>query len=197
MMNTGWKTGLLALLLLAGCGEISYKRGASGDDLAADQQGCRAARGDFDACMAARGWTTYRPGAMVIDDDASAPGGQLTADAAPAGNVKPGAHAEPGAQPLLLSAGTTKDNRGAMPEDALKLQPKTAARPFDPLAVHDVGSWWKHGGGREDLETSAAACGARLGEPHKLVVREGGGHRASALLIRCLKEYGWYGLGIP
>jgi hypothetical protein len=50
---------LLLVVLLSGCGELAYKRGASSSDLEAAKKSCREKGPDpaaLEKCMADRGW---------------------------------------------------------------------------------------------------------------------------------------------
>lgn len=179
-----WATTLLCLMLLTGCGEIAIKRGAGPDDLKADQEKCRIAGGDLDACMNARGWTIHRPGAASAD---------LYGPENPVPAQMPATQEKKDDAALVLSVEPTRDNRDPTPV----AKPKPPAKPYDPMASHSISSWWKRGGNGDDLKAAADACTAKLGEAHRLVTRPEGGNYATGALLHCLREAGWYAVGNP
>jgi hypothetical protein len=170
---------LIALaLLLNGCGELAYKRGASGNDLSSDRAACKSqdpTPAAVEKCLANKGWTVQRLDklepidvdpvidAAVIPSDQRIEniGGYSGATQHPAGNVAPAAAATP---------------------------PKKMP---DPLDKFTVSSWWKMGGNANDLEEAMTACATALGEAHAPDTTKQ--HVTRGLLL-CMKEKGWSGL---
>jgi len=169
-MNIGNTAAWIAAcsLLLAGCGEISYKRGASGAELQDAQTACKSAasREAYESCMDERGWTIARldelnPVATIAyTPDSRSP--VAAASAAPAPDI-PAVPATGAAQP---------------------------AAP-DPMDIYVISSWWKIGGSPQALKKDIDACVAELGEAHRPPADR---RQATRGLLLCLRKQGWYGL---
>ncbi|MGE0386876.1 MAG: hypothetical protein AB7Q97_19290 [Gammaproteobacteria bacterium] len=163
----------LGLLAVAGCAEVSFKRGGNDADLARAQAGCKSERaeGGYEECMRRQGWYVRRAGA-----DATAPG--IAADADP----------RPGAVPQAVQ--DAKDVRAAQVHGARPGPlPAVVARAQAQDGVLEVASWWRLGLGG-DLDADARACAERLGPPHRME----GERRATRAMIGCLRARGWYAL---
>ncbi len=180
-----WWIGLAALLL-SGCGEISYKRGASPADLESARKTCRASGDEksVDKCLEEQGWVIRKPDDMdlfatiVPSNDARLPAADPAkpfAVPAPAGAViLPGAAAPAQAKPP-----------GSEPVAAA---PKP---PPGPMDLYTVASWWKIGAGREALEADMGACVKDLGEAHQPNAKT---QQVTRGLVICLHDKGWKAL---
>lgn len=157
---------LLGTLLLSACGgEFAYKRGAGADALSTDQQSCRNSS-DYQTCMESKGWAIHRmdernPLAVFVPVQ--------------------DARANP-------DSAYVKATGGNQPANGVK---EDRSLPPDPLTKFNVSSWWKMGGGGEDLKAAKAACVSKLGPAHAV---EDGSKLMTRGLILCLKEQGWVGL---
>lgn len=163
------KQALIAMLamtgLLAACGEVAYKQGAGADQLAATKQKCTAqTKTSYDDCMKAEGWVVYKR-----DDE----------------------------NPLMVVT-TVEDNRApgspyvaAATVAAPRKDEAGKAIPPNPMDKLNVSSWWKMGGGAEDLKAATNACLAKLGPAHTPEIEKKLYTRG---LVLCLKDHGWSGL---
>ncbi len=163
---------LLAALLLGGCGEFAYKRGASSSDLEAAKQSCREKGPDpvaIEQCMSDRGWVVHNLSRT----------GPLEAD------------------PVVEASVIPSDRRieNAASATPGPTQPATAAtavkRTPEMTDTFKVSSWWKIGGGAADLKADTEACVAKLGEAHR---PDSQTQSVTRGLLLCMKDKGWSGL---
>lgn len=158
-------------LLLAGCGEFSYKRGASIADLDAARRQCAATDSDagLAACLERQGWIVGNFDRSSSDED------------------------EP-----VLRASYREDPRGPAAAEPSATAPAAAVAgvldappPKSPLDIYYVSSWWKAGGSPAALKSDTAQCVTTLGEIHR---PDPGSGRTTRALLRCMRERGWYAL---
>ena len=167
---------LLAALLMSGCGELAYKRGASAGDLQAAKKSCQANAADaatVEKCMADKGWAIQNLEQMEPLDDA-----------------------DPVIEASPLPSNQRIENAASAPSagQAAATPPPAAARPGkipDPLDRFKVSSWWKTGSGAASLQADTDTCVARLGEAHRPNPQT---QTATRGLLLCMKEMGWSGL---
>ena len=166
-VGMGWAL-VAGCLLLAGCGEFSYKRGANAGDLAQAKQECEssAAPAVMAACLESKGWLVGNfDQATALDEED--PVVQATYQDDPRG---PAADSKPEETPT----------------------PATTASPEkNPLDVFHVSSWWKAGQGAAALHADAAACVADLGEAHR---PDPSYQKVTRGLLHCMRGRGWYAL---
>jgi len=160
---------LLAALLLGGCGELAYKRGASASDLEAAKKSCREKGLDpaaIEKCMGDRGWVVQNLSRMEpLDADPVAEASVIPSDR----RIENAASAKPGT-----------------------IQPATTVKKTPEMTdTFKVSSWWKIGGGAADLKADTEACEAKLGEAHRLDSQT---QLATRGLLLCMKDKGWSGL---
>ena len=160
---------LLLAVLLGGCGELAYKRGASSNDLGAAKKSCREKGPDpaaVEQCMADRGWVVQNLSRMEPLD----------------------------ADPVVEASAIPSDRKienttGATPGTA---QPATAAKRTPEMTdTFKVSSWWKTGSGAATLKADTEACVEKLGEAHR---PDNQTQTATRGLLLCMKDKGWSGL---
>ena len=173
---------LFFTLLLSGCGELAYKRGANSSDLEVAKKSCRAKAPDAAAvkqCMADRGWVVQNLARMApLDADPVIEASALLSDhiienPASAMPGKPGAEGQVSALPDK-----------AHPTPIVKKAP-------DMLDTFNVSSWWKTGSGAESLKADTEACVAKLGAAHR---PDNQTQTVTRGLLLCMKGKGWSGL---
>ena len=160
---------LLTALLLGGCGELAYKRGASSSDLDAAKKSCREKGSDpaaVEQCMADRGWVVQNLSRME----------PLVADPVAEASVIPSDHRIENAASVTTSA--------TPPATAAKITPEMSD-------TFKVSSWWKTGSGAASLNADTEACVAKLGEAHR---PDSQTQTATRGLLLCMKDKGWSGL---
>lgn len=187
-MKTYLWMGLIALSM-TGCGELSYKRGASAQDLDATKKSCRSAGSDqaIEKCLEDNGWVVTKLDDIDLFATASVtpdhrnPGGDAARSNAPktaaAEPVEPSnsppASADPGRKPPAIEGGTAY------------------APPASPLDVYKVSSWWKLGAGREVMEADTSDCVTQLGDAHK---PDNKTQRVTRGFVVCMHTKGWKAL---
>ena len=154
-----------------GCGEISYKRGASPSELQAAQARCKSAdaRDAYVNCMDQQGWTVQK----MEDLD---PLSEQVPD--PAASI---AYSPDNRSPTVTEAVTVPQGQTPL---AIKPEPS-------PSDVFKISSWWKMGGSPALLKQDLQACVTELGEMHRPPADQ---RQATRGLLVCMKKRGWYGL---
>ena len=204
--------------LVSGCGELSYKRGASTQDLEAAKAACRSSGSEkaTEQCLEDKGWTVkklddvdlFASAGVSLDNRnqsvltaptfvpvtpaqpaAAAPSAMATA-AAPAAE-KP-AVASRGSE---ASVGTvTRSSANSVAPQAAPPMPSAPAAsppPPSPLAVYTISSGWKIGAGREALAADTNDCVATLGEAHKPNAKT---QQVTRGFVVCMHGKGWKAL---
>lgn len=173
---------LLFTVLLSGCGELAYKRGANSSDLEVAKKSCRAKAQDAAAveqCMADRGWVVQNLRMMEpLDADPVVEATALPSDR----RIENSASAMPG-NPGAEGQVSALSNK-AHPTPIVKKAP-------DMLDTFNVSSWWKTGSGAESLKADTEACEAKLGAAHR---PDNQTQTATRGLLLCMREKGWSGL---
>lgn len=157
----------LISLLISGCGELSYKRGASADDLESARKSCRSA-GDEKAaekCLEDRGWVVKKLDDMDLFATASMSPDNRSLGIDQATNPPVTATSTEKAPPATAQAASSDapQNPGAATGPSVSTPPP----PPSPLDTYTVSSWWKMGAGREAMEANTHECVAELGEAHQ------------------------------
>jgi hypothetical protein len=168
---------ITALAVLAGCGEVAFKRGSGADAFAADRASCRAQNPDpaaIHACLSQKGWHVAE-----LDSD--------TGPAAPTPAMSSKAVETPAPQTAQLSS-------GGQPAPVAPVPPPTPAAAVTPSGKISVGSWWKFGSGAANLNDDVTACVAVLGPANQ---PDTGYHLVTRALYKCLAAHGWHGIGHP
>ena len=173
---------ILSALLLNGCGEFAYKRGANASDLEMAKKDCKMQNPDsagLEKCMVDKGWVVQNLGKLEpIDADPV-----IEASAIPSDRR---IENEPGA----ITAASQKNEKTYVSANLPppKQVPKKTSSMLD---VFKVSSWWKIGSGANDLKTDTEGCVTKLGEAHRPDVQTLSATRGFLL---CMKEKEWSGL---
>jgi hypothetical protein len=165
---------LLATLLLCGCGELAYKRGASASDLDATKKLCMAkvsAKETVLKCMTDNGW-------VVQNLNSAEPIATMQREGDP-----------------VINASVTEDNQ-QFKSTANNIKINTSdklehSHPTNPMDTFKIGSWWKLGADSENLKNSIESCLITLGEAHQ---PDSQTKKVTRGLLLCMKEKGWHGL---
>ncbi len=153
---------VMLALLVSGCGELSYKRGASTQDLEAAKKSCQSAGSEkaTERCLEDQGWTVKK----LDDVDLFATAG-VSAD-----NRNPGAFVTPEFVPVVPAkpvavAPPAVSSSPATEKPAVVSPPPPS--PSSPLDIYTISSWWKMGADRDALAADTHDCVAALGPAHK------------------------------
>lgn len=181
--------GLLFLsLLLSSCGEFSYKRGATGKDLADTKKICQtdALKTDIEVneCLGKNGWTVHQLNDMDLFGVASVSANKQN------GSV------EDDFPTLTRETETAISMEQALPAESrqteqTKIPTKTPVKSANPVDTYKISSWWKMGSNRASLETDMQSCETTLGEAHKP------DHKNQTFtlgLMVCMHQKGWKAL---
>ncbi|MDO9316247.1 MAG: hypothetical protein Q7T97_17060 [Burkholderiaceae bacterium] len=186
-MKTFLSVGLIALSM-TGCGELSYKRGASAQDLDATKKSCQSAGGDqaIEKCLEENGWVVKRLDDMELFATASVTSDNRSPGIDEARNdaVKP-----PAADPVKsANSSLATADPGRKPSASNGPSP---APPPNPLDVYKVSSWWKLGAGREAMEADTRDCVTQLGDAHK---PDNKTQQVTRAFVVCMHTQGWKAL---
>lgn len=164
---------MVMLLLVSGCGELSYKRGASTQDLESAKKACQSAGSEQAAerCLEDQGWTVKKLddidlfATAGVSADNRNPSAFVTPEFVPVVPAKPAA-AAPSA---VGSAAPLPSVAAVAPAAERPVQPPVSppAPATSPLDVYTISSWWKMGADREALAADTQDCVATLGPAHK------------------------------
>ncbi|OYU00566.1 MAG: hypothetical protein CFE40_04600 [Burkholderiales bacterium PBB1] len=157
---------VMLALLVSGCGELSYKRGASTQDLEAAKKSCQSAGSEKAAerCLEDQGWTVKKLddvdlfATAGVSPDNRNPSAFITPEFVPVVPAQSAAPA-PSAVAAAAAAGPATD-KPVVP-------PVSPPPPSSPLDVYTISSWWKMGADREALAADTLDCVATLGPAHK------------------------------
>ncbi len=177
----------MATVLVSGCGELSYKRGASTQDLEAAKAACRSAGSDKAAeqCLEDKGWTVKK----LDDVDLFATVG-VTPD-----NRNPSAFTIPAfvpVTPAVVSGSSVVSS--AAPQAAPPTQPTAPVAPpppASPMDLYTISSWWKIGADREAQAADTNECVTTLGEAHKPNAKT---QQVTRGFVVCMHGKGWKAL---
>jgi len=194
---------VIALAMLTGCAQVSFKRGASPDQMTTGEQECRRRTTDeaaFVECMRQGGWFVLgttdgspAPATVTPAPEAAVATPERTAASpkpAPIVPEVPEAAATPA--PTVIMPAPVVAPVMAPAEAATEPSPGVDSPADDPLRRVDVGSWWKLGGTVDGLQKAAESCTAKLGPAHR---PEGDLRIVTAAMRDCLRAAGWYPLG--
>lgn len=173
---------MLVAVLLSGCGEFAYKRGASMSDFETAKQACQVrspAPAAMEKCMTENGWTVQSLGKMEPMD----------ADPVVEVSVIP---SNQRIENATISAPEKQAAAMHAPVAPGPVQATTAAnKPPDMMDTFKVSSWWKAGSNADNWKTDTDACVATLGEAHRPNNQT---QEVTRGLLLCMKEKGWSGL---
>jgi hypothetical protein len=164
------------LMLFSACGELSYKRGASNQDLENARRMCKSSEDEqsVEACLKNNGWAVQK-----LDD--------LDLFAIP--SVNPDNRAIPTSKPSTYTSSSAVNSAS----DPSAAATTTAAKPIEhsPDEIFSIGSWWKIGGSDSQLKSDINQCVSSLGEAHRPSVAE---QKYTYAMVVCLHNKGWKAL---
>ena len=174
---------IFTALLLSSCGEFSYKRGASTNDLTSDKKECEAWGGDVALCLKSKGWTVQK-----LDDLDPFATASVNPDNRTSNPVSNNTYTKKANNTDATSTSETSTSTAVASTSATSSAPTA---PADPLDKFIISSWWKIGGNADSLQSAINECVATLGEAHRPnpITNE-----ATRGLGVCMREKGWRGL---
>lgn len=212
---------LLIVTLLSfttSCGELSFKRGAGGADLARDKSLCKTNQSNIElnTCLEAKGWALKNLNEISLFENlklTAKPSEALSKDAVPIDRLQPIHSVTESKRSLMLASpkqqNTVDTEHGyveTMIADSidLKLDASTSSKAAkaevlsetnlqqpilaNPLDQFIINAWWKLGARDHAFAKDAEACHERLGDSHAP------NHllqQYSAAFLICMREKEW------
>jgi hypothetical protein len=189
--------------MLSACGQVSYKRGATGKDLADTRKLCQAEASKTDVeinqCLEKNGWTVHQLNEMDLFAVANVSSNRQNGTA---NEGFPSLEATkvdtPSDDKIVESESSSAKNT---PSEAAKLSTKNPdtnnsstknqVKSSNPLDIYGISSWWKIGSNRATLETDMQSCETQLGEAHK---PDHINQKFTLGMIVCMHQKGWKAL---
>lgn len=190
-------TYVVLSVFIAGCGEVSYKRGGSQQDIDRAHQACRGTGDQLSACLAEQGWQKPKVDALdplfaTID----------VTDNKQASQAKPSPFIELSTQPAKTPTAPTVAKTPQTPSTATAVAaPVTPQDPSPskavtahstandgPEVVYAINSWWKMGAFPKQLQQDQSVCEKKLGPDYLPDYKTQQYKRA---FVACMHDAGW------
>lgn len=192
-------TYILFSTLLAGCGEVSYKRGGSQQDIDRAHQACRGSGDQLAKCLAEHGW--QKPTVDAFDPLFATI--EVT-DNKQASQAKPSPFIELSAEtpqkpvaaavaktPQPASQAVESAKQPAAAPVAVAETPPAASRSTandGPDVQYSINSWWKMGAFPNQLKQDQVSCEKKLGPDYLPDYKTQTYKRA---FVACMHDLGW------
>jgi hypothetical protein len=176
---------LLVTFLLGGCGELSYKQGASVQDLEATKKQCQSnSEQSLETCLKQNGWVVQNLDRMdILVDEVT------TTTTTTQGNAD--TIVEKPAEDVTIQM--TSNNQTLKPTKPAPVEKKMIEKSSHPLDTFKISSWWKIGSNDQHFRQDANQCQAGLGEEHAPVTKTQTYTRA---FISCMQSHDWKALKV-
>lgn len=170
-------TYFILIALLAACGELSYKRGGSQQDIDRAHQACRGSGDQLAACLAEHGWQKPEVDAMdplFATIDVKDNHQEIISKPSPFIEVAPGKQekkAAPVAAKNTQSHTTAKNTAPVeIPTADTRASKEEKTEPANRSTINDgpdveyaINSWWKMGAFPQQLKQDQLSCEKELG----------------------------------
>lgn len=180
-------TYMVIASLIGACGEISYKRGGSAQDIERSHQACRGTGEQLATCLEKFGWAKPQTDALdPLFATVSVTDNQHGTVSKPA--MTPVA-TEPKAVNSASSsvAKITKDHQAASATSAKTVQSASTVND-GPDVSYSINSWWKMGAFPQQLSADQTQCEKKLGPAYLPDYKTQTYKRA---FIVCMHDLGW------
>jgi hypothetical protein len=190
---------LLCAFLNSCGGELSYKQGASAQDLTNTKKMCQSeslkTEAEVNKCLETHGWSVHQLDDMDLFAVASVTSNHQNSQASeiflPEDKLVENSAAtskdESTSPSNTASVKTSLDSKTETLADTQKSAPKQTS----PLDVYTISSWWKMGSSAAVLEKNINECVTTLGEAHKPNNKT---QQVTRGLVVCMHEKGWKAL---
>lgn len=161
----------LVTVSLVGCGEFSYKRGASVRDFQQEKDVCAKStntEAQTKKCLKENGW-------IVLDLDNKA-------------NEAAAETGSPANKAVIHGSYANSSPNQFAAEDIVIPEEERAPLPADPTKSVSVGSWWKAGAGPDQLMADGEACKSGLSAEHTINRNLS---KVTVGFIECMADKGW------
>ena len=200
-------TYLILVALLPGCGEVSYKRGGSQQDIDRAHQACRGSGDQLAACLSEHGWQKPKVDAMdplfaVIETTDNhqeviskpSPFIEISPEKkeksitqavtnAPQNNPAP---TTPKAQ--VAESVTAETSPGTASEEKTGNSATHSTANDGPDVEYVINSWWKFGAFPDHLKKDQVSCEKKLGADYLPDYKTQTFKRA---FVACMHDLGW------
>lgn len=200
-------TYLILIALLTGCGEVSYKRGGSQQDIDRAHQACRGSGDQLSACLAEQGWQKPKVDAMdplFATIETRDNHQEVISKPSPFIEITPDKKEKPvvpavAKTPQNSATTVTKPTEIAAPTAAATTTSTTAEEKTDKAASHStvndgpdveyaINSWWKMGAFPDKLKQDQVSCEKKLGPDYLPNYKTQTFKRA---FVVCMHDLGW------
>lgn len=194
-------TYLILVALLPACGEVSYKRGGSQQDIDRAHQACRGSGEQLAACLAEQGWQKPKLDAMdplFATIETRDNHQEVISKPSPFIEIVPDKK-EKTTPPVTGKSST--DNVAATPKKSLPesatvaVAEEQAAAPTPYSTINDgpdveyaINSWWKMGAFPQQLKQDQVGCEKKLGTSYLPDYKTQTFKRA---FVTCMHDLGW------
>ncbi len=196
------------MVLLTGCGEVSYKRGGSPQDIERAHSACRGSGDQLSACLAQHGWQTPKIDAFdPLFATIEATDNREATQAKPSPFIEVTPAPTETAHPVVVAPAVAISKPGepapksqAVPVPGAVVTPQPAVKESAPPVTHrstaqdgpevqySINSWWKMGGFPQQLKADQHTCEQRLGESYLPDYKTQTYKRA---FVVCMHDLGW------
>lgn len=200
-------TYLFLMALLPACGEVSYKRGGSQQDIDRAHQACRGSGDQLAACLSEQGWQKPKIDAMdplfatietrdnhqeVISKPSpfiDIPPDKKEKPAAPAVAKTPQNSATPITKPVEIPApSAAATTTSTISEDKTEKTATHSTVNDGPDVEYAINSWWKMGAFPDKLKRDQVSCEKELGPDYLPDYKTQTFKRA---FVMCMHDLGW------
>lgn len=193
-------TYLILTALIAGCGEVSYKRGGSQQEIEQAHRACRGSGEQLTACLETQGWQKPRIDAFdPLFATVSITDNRQASTATPSEGIVIRSDKASDMKPVTTSA-TTSTEDSAQPGLQIATQPHAAtgtaapaSRPSSsvndgPDVEYAINSWWKIGAFPDQLKQDQRACEKKLGVAY---LPDYSTQTYKRAFVACMHDAGW------
>lgn len=183
-------TYLVLALCMAGCGEVSYKRGGSQQEIEQAHRACRGSGDQLSACLEKHGWEKPKAdqfdplfATVSVTDNRQGTAPEPHVQSSPIIEVAPVAKKP-------LPANTTTAEMPAQEPAAADTAAQAARSTVNdgPDVTYSINSWWKMGGFPDQLKRDQLSCEKKLGPDYLPDYKTQTYKRA---FVVCMHDLGW------
>lgn len=189
-------TYLVLTSMLAACGELSYKRGGSQQDIERAHQACRGSGDQLATCLAEQGWQKPKVDAMdplFATIEATDNRQETLRKPSPFIEVAPEKKPQNAAEVAVKNPPDSTRTTGSTAQQASANSAPDTAAPHStandgPDVEYAINSWWKMGAFPQQLKQDQLACETKLGPAYLPDYKTQTYKRA---FVVCMHDLGW------
>ncbi len=191
------KISLLCIcIFLNGCGgELSYKQGASAQELTNTKKICQSdglkTEAEVNKCLETNGWSVHQLDDMDLFAVPSVTSNRQNAQPSEMFLPEDKSAAISNDASASLQKTTSAKNTLETKTDSVADAQKASTKQTSPLDIYTISSWWKMGSSAALLEKNINECVASLGEAHRPNNKT---QQVTRGLVVCMHEKSWKAL---